>query len=155
MNKGTSSSKSEHDKVLALEQKVQSLEHQLDWFKRQLFGGKSEKRLIDEEVIQQGLFTDTDLPASTDTKPTVTVPAYERKKAAHPGTPLDSGLRFDEDQVPMAVIELPSPELEGEQSDEYTDKGEGDLPSGAAYGQLHDPQTSTQGNQASGNRIHH
>jgi hypothetical protein len=31
----------------ALQEQVQSLQGQLDWFKRQLFGRKSEKRLID------------------------------------------------------------------------------------------------------------
>jgi len=106
-----------NEKLVEQNRKLQA---QVDWFKRQLFGRKSEKRLIDDEVTQQGLFTDSHLPARTDTEPTVTVPAYERKKAAHPGTPSDSGLRFDEEQVPMEVIELPSPELQGEQSDEYT-----------------------------------
>jgi hypothetical protein len=38
MNKGTSSIQFERNKNVALEQKVQSLEQQLDWFKRQLFG---------------------------------------------------------------------------------------------------------------------
>ena len=52
MNKGTSSLPSDREKVLALEQKVQSLEQQLDWFKRQLFGRKSEKRIIEPDPMQ-------------------------------------------------------------------------------------------------------
>ena len=40
------------EKVVVLEDKVQSLEHQLDWFKRQLFGRKSEKRLLEDPPNQ-------------------------------------------------------------------------------------------------------
>jgi hypothetical protein len=73
------------------------LQSQLDWFKRQLFGRKSEKRLVDEEVTQQGLFTDSDQAVNAQAEPTVMVPAHQRrKKVAQPGTPDDSGLRFDE-----------------------------------------------------------
>ena len=32
----------------ALREQVSSLQHQLDWFKRQLFGSKSEKRFLGE-----------------------------------------------------------------------------------------------------------
>ncbi len=31
----------------SLSQEVETLKHQLDWFKRQLFGQKSERRIID------------------------------------------------------------------------------------------------------------
>ena len=52
MVNGTSSAHPEDSKVRALEQKVQSLEQQLDWFKRQLFGRKSEKRLLEPNPEQ-------------------------------------------------------------------------------------------------------
>ena len=59
MRKSVSSRQSEHNKVLALEgkvleseRKIQSLEHQLDWFKRQLFGRKSEKRILEPNPDQ-------------------------------------------------------------------------------------------------------
>ncbi len=42
----------QQDEVTLLKEQVAVLEVQLDWFKRQLFGRKSEKQLIDD--IQQG-----------------------------------------------------------------------------------------------------
>ncbi len=103
----------------SLTEKVQHLQNQVDWFNRQLFGRKSEKRLIDDDIIQTGLFPNSD-PEVKPEAPMVTVPSHKRrKKAAHPGTPDDSGLRFDEDRVPMEVIVLPSPELEGDKAHEY------------------------------------
>jgi hypothetical protein len=54
------------EKVAALEQQVldyqariESLEHQLEWFKRQLFGRKSEKRHL-EDLPEQPLLTGFD-----------------------------------------------------------------------------------------------
>ena len=41
--------------VAVLQQKVVELEHQLEWFKKQLFGSKSEKRL-EEHPDQLRLF---------------------------------------------------------------------------------------------------
>ncbi len=35
------------EQSVSLSEQVYSLQHQLDWFKRQLFGRKSEKQLID------------------------------------------------------------------------------------------------------------
>ncbi len=42
----------DREKVVVLQRKVESLEQQLDWFKRQLFGRKSEKRLIEDTPEQ-------------------------------------------------------------------------------------------------------
>lgn len=42
-----------------------------------------------------------------------------RKKKHHPGTPSDSGLRFDESQVPIKDIRLSCPELDGPESELY------------------------------------
>ena len=59
MKPGAENTQPKHDKVLLLEEKlqhseqrVQSLEQQLDWFKRQLFGRKSEKRLMEPDPMQ-------------------------------------------------------------------------------------------------------
>ena len=57
---------SDREKVVVLEDKVLSLEHQLEWFKRQLFGRKSEKRLLEDHPNQpllEGLVVDA--PASS------------------------------------------------------------------------------------------
>ncbi|MEI6893727.1 MAG: transposase [Colwellia sp.] len=44
------------------------LEQQLNWFKRQLFGRKSEKQLLDEASTQGSLFAkDSNLPSNEPT----------------------------------------------------------------------------------------
>ena len=87
------------------------LKHQLDWFKRQLFGEKSEKRLDIDPAIQESLFAGLGLtlpPKKEETKQTIT---YERRKKDHDHSVNDSGLRFSED-VPIQVIVLTDAEME-------------------------------------------
>ena len=106
--------KAEHD-VMA--ERVVALEQQLAWFKRQLFGRKSEKQVADNP-FQQPLFEKA--PAcekeGADTK-TIT---YKRKshKAFKGDEVNDTGLRFD-CSVPTKTIELSAPELQGEDADQY------------------------------------
>jgi transposase len=95
----------------ALQAQVQALQTQLDWFKRQLFGAKSEKRLEIDPAIQVDLLAvlAEELPAPTkaDTE-TIT---YERRKSRSDNAVTDTGLRFD-DSVPVETIVLSSPELD-------------------------------------------
>jgi hypothetical protein len=63
---------------LALRQEVEILKHQLDWFKRQLFGQKSERRIIDASHAQMSLGEAINA-AQSATPPS---PA-ERRVAAH------------------------------------------------------------------------
>ncbi|HIG41352.1 MAG TPA: hypothetical protein EYQ14_12550 [Gammaproteobacteria bacterium] len=46
-------------------------------------------------------------------------PYKRRKKKPKAGTPADRGIRFDEKDVEVKVIEVPCPELEGPNADEY------------------------------------
>lgn len=89
----------------------QALKAQLDWFKRQLFGSKSEKRLLIDPALQADLLAGLS-EALPNTPPPVTEKiSYERRKSRHDNTVTDSGLRFD-DSVPVETIELgPAPEL--------------------------------------------
>lgn len=93
------------------------LKQQLDWFKRQLFGRKSEKQLFDNPA-QSELFAD----APTEEKPpppTTPVEAHQRRQKIKSDTDVnDTGLRFD-DSVPQKVIELEAPELQGDNADAY------------------------------------
>ena len=117
MDKGVSSIQLERDKNRALEQKVQSLEHQLDWFKRQLFGRKSEKRLIEpnpEQPLLNG-FEVAPPPPVEGEKETIT---YTRTKQRGSDCATDVGLRFD-DTVPKRVIHCAAPELQGPNAHEY------------------------------------
>jgi transposase len=96
----------------AVNAELDSLKHQLDWFKRQLFGRKSEKRLDIDPAVQGSLLTGlgvTDPPPPKDEpKDTIT---YQRRKKQRDGALNDSGLRFSED-VPREIIAVCDPEIE-------------------------------------------
>ncbi len=101
-----------------LETRVAELEHQLDWFKRQLFGRKSEKQIIDNPQ-QGGLFDSAPIPPSSPPA-TTEVKSHQRKsnKQRSDENVNDTGLRFEE-SVPQQIIDLAAPELEGENADQY------------------------------------
>lgn len=102
-----------------LHDEVQSLKHQLDWFKRQLFGQTSEKRLI--QVPGQGnLLHDLAEPPADEVVARERI-TYERKKQKklRGNSVTDSGLRFDE-SVPVQQIRMAVPELDGPEADHYT-----------------------------------
>jgi len=94
----------------SLKEQVQTLQTQLDWFKRQLFGAKSEKRLEIDPAIQADLLAvlAEELPAPA--KPETEKITYKRRKSRSDNTITDAGLRFD-DSVPIETIVLSSPEL--------------------------------------------
>ena len=117
MSKVRSKAKTDREKVVVFEREVASLKHQLEWFQRQLFGRKSEKRRIEdipEQPLLDGFVLDTPEPSEPATE-TVT---YSRRKRRGDDCVNDSGLRFD-DSVPVQVIELPAPELSGPDADQY------------------------------------
>jgi transposase len=98
-------------------EQIAVLKQQLDWFKRQLFGRKSEKQ-IEDNPYQYNLFEADKPPASPE--PTTEVKAHKRKNTTErSGDEVnDTGLRFDA-SVPTKVIELSAPELEGEDAEQY------------------------------------
>ena len=88
------------------------LKQQLDWFKRQLFGRKSEKRLDVDPAVQGNLLSalgvTTPPPPKDEPKETIT---YQRGKKARDGAVNDTGLRFDDD-VPREIIRVTDPDME-------------------------------------------
>ena len=96
------------------------LKKQLDWFKRQLFGPKSEKRLP-HNPYQMSLGEEFKPPeGSADEQPKQTI-TYERGRAAKVRSEdcvTDAGLRFDH-TVPVKTIRLPVFELNGLSIDQY------------------------------------
>jgi transposase len=105
------------------DEKIQALEQQLNWFKRQLFGEKSEKRNMTDNPYQQTIADLlNELPEvpkrPEEDKQTISYQRGKAKKNALEGTPEDSGLRFDE-SVPVEEIVLPAPELEGPDAEDY------------------------------------
>ena len=83
--------------------RVTQLQQQLNWFKRQLFGRTSEKRLEFDEVEQANLFA----ALGIETPPEREVPAreirYQRREKRRDGAVNEQGLRFDE-TVPVETI---------------------------------------------------
>ena len=99
-------------------EQLNQLQHQLDWFKRQLFGQKSEKRLPDVSPGQMSL------GELFQTLPTQSV--NEQAVAAHsrqPRKPKDEDNDtlgfFDAERVPVEVIDIANPEIEGLRPDQY------------------------------------
>ncbi len=107
-----------HIENVQLSERVMVLEQQLDWFKRQLFGRKSEKQIIDNPA-QSSLFVSDQAPAQTP-EPGTEVAGYRRssKKQTQEQDVNDTGLRFD-DSVPQQIIEVPAQELTGEDAQQY------------------------------------
>lgn len=108
-----------------LQQQIDVLRHQVEWFKRQLFGSKSERMPGEPDPSQLPLAAFMDQPATATPTTTRTVPAHTRR------TPLrdfasdgDSGLFFDESKVPVQTITLPAPAIAGLSPEQYTVIGE-------------------------------
>ena len=103
--------------ITALTEQVAQLKNQLDWFKRQLFGRKSEKTLTDNP-LQSSLFNDALLSPSTLPKKDIKAHKRSSKKQYHDSHVNDQGLRFD-DTVPQQIINVPAPELQGKDAEQY------------------------------------
>ncbi len=90
------------EKMVLLEAEIQSLKSQLDWFKQQLFGQKSEKRLVDENPHQASLLAGLSSPVSSPSAPATEEITYTRRKGKQrdKSCVTEQGLRFD-DSVPV------------------------------------------------------
>ncbi|UYM14924.1 IS66 family transposase [Endozoicomonas euniceicola] len=99
-------------------QELSSARQQLNWFKRQVFGEKSEKRLTIDNPDQIDLGEIFAKPETSPPPETETITYERRKKQRTDDCVTDEGLRFDE-RVPVEVTELPAPELQGEDADQY------------------------------------
>jgi transposase len=102
----------------SLTREVAQLQHQLDWFKRQIFGQKSEKRLLPENPAQMSL---GELPIPDTPTPVKHIPAHTRQsRPTNVAQSSDeSALFFDDKQVPVETITLQPAEAEGLDPDEY------------------------------------
>jgi transposase len=105
-------------------QQVAALQHQLDWFRRQIFGQKSEKRLFDNP-LQMSL---GDLPLQTPPAPPEITPppraASVRKPRDHADAADEASLFFDESKVPVEIIHVANPEMANLSPDQYEVIGE-------------------------------
>jgi transposase len=104
----------------ALSEENAQLKRQLAWFKQQLFGSKSEKRVIDNPAQPQltGLLGEPVPPLPPGEKQKITYERGKGKKQRDDDCVTDSGLRFGP-EVPVKTITLDSPELSGPDADQY------------------------------------
>jgi transposase len=109
----------------ALQQKVVTLEHQLDWFKRQLFGQKSERLAPLPDPAQMYLGELAALPTIPAVDKQRQVPAHTRRVARRdPAADGDALPFFDESRVPVETITVANPEVAGLADDQFEVIGE-------------------------------
>ena len=104
----------------ALLERIAQLEYQLAWFRRQPFGEKSERRHgappPEQLSLGDGLGEVPEAPV-----PTQPVVAHRRRPATKGEEP---ALFFDPERVPVEVIPVPNPEMQGLAEDAYVVIGE-------------------------------
>lgn len=113
---GMATLQSDYDQI---RQERDALKQQLEWFQRQLFGRKSEQRLIDNpDQLDLGALLGDAVPPSEP--PATEKITYTRRKGKQrgDGCVTDAGLRFD-DRVPIESIALSAPQLQGPEADQY------------------------------------
>jgi len=107
-----------HEENKTLRAEIMQLKQRVEWFEKQLFGRKSEKRL-DSNPLQPDLLA-AELVAEPEQAEKITV-TYQRGKG-NKNRPddcvTDSGLRFNDD-VPVKTIVINPPELNGPDADQY------------------------------------
>jgi len=101
-----------------LKQQNQSLRAQLDWFKKQLFGRKSEKRLVEAPTQLDMSELLGSMPERQEAPTTEKITYIRRKKKRGEDNVTGQGLRFDPD-VPVEVIEIGHPALSGDDASDY------------------------------------
>ena len=102
---------STQDKLVSIEDQLRSALQQLDWFQRQLFGRKSEKRLEFDAREQGNLLFGLGVEAPPEQDPVATEKiTYQRRKKQRAASVNDSGLRFDA-SVPVTTIHVTDPQI--------------------------------------------
>jgi transposase len=105
------------DEIVALLVSHQELQRQMDWFKRQLFGTKSDRRILPENTSQLALGESLRPIDDSAPVPATTVREHSRKKRKSSSADEDR-LRFDP-SVPIEVIEVPNTEVRGNEDNYY------------------------------------
>lgn len=114
----TGNTQSANAELALLQQEVAELKHQLAWYKKQLFGSKSEKQ-PQENPDQLRLFGNKQAPVPEDQpKQKITYERGKFKKQRDDDCVSEEGLRFDP-SVPVKTIVLPVPGAQGLSEDEY------------------------------------
>ena len=102
--------------------RIDELSRQIDWFKRQLFGQKSERRIMIANDAQLNLGEAIDRGQAGSAPPPAERPVagHTRRVATKKADAGDDSLPFfDEARVPIEVIEMAAPEAEGLAPEDY------------------------------------
>jgi transposase len=116
--------------VVVLRNEVADLKRQLEWFKRQLFGRKSERFAPEPDAQQmhlgQVLGEELAVPAEQPEGGGTKVPAHTRRKPRSDMAEDDaaSASFFDESKVPVETIIVPAPEAQELAPEQYEVIGE-------------------------------
>jgi len=106
------------------DERIAALTHQLDWFRRQIFGSKSERFAPEPDPSQLHLGEAFPVPAPTVEK-TRAIPAHTRRVHQADGAKDGEELPFfDESKVPIQTITLVHADVEGLSPDQYEVIGE-------------------------------
>lgn len=103
---------------VTLREMNQQLQQRVAWFEKQFFGQKSEKRIVDAPDQMSLLSEPTDTPQAKDDTVEITYKRGTAKKQRPDDCVSGSGLRFSDD-VPVEVIKVSAPELQGSDADQY------------------------------------
>jgi transposase len=101
-----------------MQNRVSELERQVDWFRRQIFGQKSERRIVLEGGQEQ-------LPLVAPTQPSAPpatvreIAAHSRRKSQTKPESDEPAPLFDRSKLPVERIELSNPAVEGLNPDQY------------------------------------
>lgn len=107
--------------VQSLTATLQSMQHRLDWFERNLFGTKSERLRVLDNDQQLSLGEVLGPPEREEPPKERQIVGYKRRIAQGdaPAEDAESVPFFDETSVPVETIELHAPELDGLEAGEF------------------------------------
>ena len=111
--------------VVELAQAHAAITHQLAWFKRQIFGQKSEMRMVEPNPAQMCL-GELPIPEAAPAEPGKAIAAHTRRARRSDCAEDEnaSGLFFDATRVPVETIAVVNPEIAGLAPEQYEVIGE-------------------------------
>jgi transposase len=116
--------RSQAQTIALQDERIAALEHQVEWFRRQIFGQKSERFAPEPDPSQMHLGESFPVPtAAVDERQPIT--AHTRRTARTEGAESGEELKFfDESKVPVQTITLLHADLQGVSADQYQIIGE-------------------------------
>jgi len=116
--------RSQAQTIAVQDEMIAALEHQIEWFRRQIFGQKSERFAPEADPSQMHLGETFPVPAAPveEHKP---IAAHTRRAAQHDGAQSGEELPFfDESKVPVQTLTLLHADVKGLSPDQYEVIGE-------------------------------